>query len=380
MAASSMVRGQGRMRSRPAAARAHRNVHTHAGNNDADTPVKRDLFLISMENARARFMRVLPTACAWQPSNETTARTGDVKSSAHSCALRLEFYGQSPCKASGCTSATPLGVAAATAGTPNAGTIPASAFSASSFAGTRAAPSSARLMGQASVFRSGGWSPECPTVNGAQQCDHTKVPATAPLPFLQIDLGRELEINAVATQGSATSPAWVTEYSLDFSNDGHHWARVSKSFVGNADNVQAVKNSLARPVLARYVRITPTAWQAPASGHYALRVELYGPDGYVPGESSCRVQLGQPCGCGGSGDRAMPVIPEQAPGSRPAGCGCDNAAGNGVTLSSFVTGGGALRGGPPAPAAVATEPAGRKPAAGGAVVVPVIVPAGGARK
>lgn len=42
--------------------------------------------------------------------------------------------------------------------------------------------------------------------------------------YLQIDLGKRQKICRVATQGMAEFPIWVTEYTLEFGNNGHIWA------------------------------------------------------------------------------------------------------------------------------------------------------------
>ena len=40
--------------------------------------------------------------------------------------------------------------------------------------------------------------------------------------WLQIDLGRELVVSAIGTQGSETLQTYVTDYDASFSNDGVH--------------------------------------------------------------------------------------------------------------------------------------------------------------
>ena len=44
--------------------------------------------------------------------------------------------------------------------------------------------------------------------------------------FLQVDLGTERKITAVATQGSKISDQWVKSYSLSYSDDGAFWETV----------------------------------------------------------------------------------------------------------------------------------------------------------
>jgi hypothetical protein len=42
-------------------------------------------------------------------------------------------------------------------------------------------------------------------------------------PYLQIDLGTQRVITAVATQGSGDKPEWMTKYKLNFINDISEW-------------------------------------------------------------------------------------------------------------------------------------------------------------
>ena len=43
-------------------------------------------------------------------------------------------------------------------------------------------------------------------------------------------------------------------------------------FVGNSDANTVVKHHLTPPIKARYIRLTPTAWDI----HISMRMELYG--------------------------------------------------------------------------------------------------------
>ena len=42
--------------------------------------------------------------------------------------------------------------------------------------------------------------------------------------------------------------------------------------VGNSDSETVVKHGLTPPIKARYIRLTPTAWNV----HISMRMELYG--------------------------------------------------------------------------------------------------------
>lgn len=316
-----------------------------AGASDADTAVKRDLYTQAVEPLRARFVRILPRQCSYAvvDNRASSASRGmgksQVASASLSCAMRFDLLGHGLCgdragaaAAAGvqCPSAGALGISGA-AMTGGSSVLPDSAFSASSSESSLHAPFAARLNSIGRAFKEGGWSPSCaggsavhpcrpPTALGepaaAATSNSTAAAAAAPISevvadYLQIDLGRELEVNAVATQGAESRPAWVSQYQLAFSNDGIHYVSGGK-YNGNADNSQIVKNTLSRPVIARFVRILPISWSSgsgaggEAAGDYGLRAELYGPEGYRPGESSCRLQ--------------------QAAGTPGAGCFCPGAA------------------------------------------------------
>jgi len=303
-----------------------------AGNTDAETPVLREINMHTVEPLRARYLRILPVECgrAASPDGTKKAEAGPVAQLSGACTLRVEVMGHTLCKRSKCAKPAGLGAAAG-------GVLPAASFVASSRARSSTPAHAGRLHGKQSVFREGGWSPGCPAAApgaavatpgaavatpGAAAAAACKMPARpeASLDYLQIDLGSEQQINAVATQGSASRPSWVTAYDVAFSNDGRHWAKANKRFTGNADAVQAVKNTLPRPVLARYVRIIPVAWDGvgPEAEQFSLRAEVYGPAGYRPGEVGCRLQAGLACPCS---DNSQAIAPKEAPGAKPK-CGC----------------------------------------------------------
>jgi hypothetical protein len=89
----------------------------------------------------------------------------------------------------------------------------------------------------------GAW---CAGVNAVGEFLQVCVPAaqettwrcfTVAPPFLrracvQVDLGRDYSVTAVATQGRAGFDQWVTSFSLLFSRDGTVWAEVRRSVPG----------------------------------------------------------------------------------------------------------------------------------------------------
>lgn len=223
-----------------------------AGNMDARTPALRLVNAHTVEPLRARYLRIQPLSCGLGPSHDgkLAAETGPVTHISSACALRVGIMGHSPCRrARRCDAPAELGVR-------EGGFLVPASFSASSHATPRTPAHAGRLHHRAKAAAEGGWAAGCPA---AGPCKPPARPESS-LDFLQVDLGRELEIRAVATQGSASRPAWVTSYDMAFSNDGLHWAMSAQRFVGNADALTRVKNVLPRPVLARYVRVIPVAW------------------------------------------------------------------------------------------------------------------------
>ncbi|HOX27081.1 MAG TPA: discoidin domain-containing protein [Candidatus Krumholzibacteria bacterium] len=96
--------------------------------------------------------------------------------------------------------------------------------------------------------------------------------------WLQVDLGAKARIQAVGTKGRYRGDQqWVTSYSLSYSLDGANWtdcldASGSRTFRGNADTQTEVRHTLSPPIVARYVRFHPAAWNK----HITMRVEVYG--------------------------------------------------------------------------------------------------------
>lgn len=98
--------------------------------------------------------------------------------------------------------------------------------------------------------------------------------------WLQIDLGGKARIEAIGTMGRLRrANQWVSSYKLSFSLDGRNWdfcsskgASTPTVFPGNSDRTTEVRNTLPKPIVARYVRFHPVTW----SQHITMRVELYG--------------------------------------------------------------------------------------------------------
>ncbi|CAJ1073054.1 contactin-associated protein-like 4 [Xyrichtys novacula] len=138
--------------------------------------------------------------------------------------------------------------------------LPPSSFRSSSHLSSSHAPGFAKLNRRDGA---GGWSP---LTSDRYQ-------------WLEVDLGERTKITAVATQGRYGSSDWLTSYLLMFSDTGHNWKQYRQedsigSFPGNSNADSVVQYKLQRPVIARFLRLTPLDWNP--SGRIGLRLEAYG--------------------------------------------------------------------------------------------------------
>ncbi|XP_064214176.1 neurexin-4 isoform X2 [Tribolium castaneum] len=98
--------------------------------------------------------------------------------------------------------------------------------------------------------------------------------------FLTMDLGGPFEIRSISTQGRKGSNEHVTEYIIQFSDDGEAWRSFTDAqgeiemFTGNSDGDSIHKNEFEVPIIAQWIRINPTRWR----DRISMRVELYGCD------------------------------------------------------------------------------------------------------
>ncbi|XP_071513054.1 neurexin-4 isoform X2 [Panulirus ornatus] len=101
--------------------------------------------------------------------------------------------------------------------------------------------------------------------------------------FLTVRLPERKRVTRIATQGKQNSREYVTEYMIQYSDDGDIWRMyrgpdgVAKAFPGNEDANTVATNLFDTPIIARYIRIKPTRW----NNRISLRLELYGCD-YTP--------------------------------------------------------------------------------------------------
>ncbi|KAJ3619660.1 hypothetical protein MTP99_005324 [Tenebrio molitor] len=113
-----------------------------------------------------------------------------------------------------------------------------------------------------------------------------------------MDLGGSYEIRSISTQGRRGSIEFVTEYIVQFSDDGEAWRSFTDTqgetemFRGNSDGDSIHKNEFEVPIIAQWIRINPTRWR----DRISMRVELYGceyeaDDMYFNGTSLLKLDL-----------------------------------------------------------------------------------------
>ncbi|XP_076259208.1 neurexin-4 isoform X1 [Rhynchophorus ferrugineus] len=116
---------------------------------------------------------------------------------------------------------------------------------------------------------------------------------------LIIDLGGKYEIRSIATQGRFMTREYVTEYIVEYSDNGNEgWKAFHDSqgeiemFRGNTDGNTVHKNEFEVPIIAQWIRINPSRWR----DRISMRVELFGceyvaEDMYFNGTALLRLDL-----------------------------------------------------------------------------------------
>ncbi|XP_071088543.1 lymphocyte antigen 75-like [Haliotis cracherodii] len=134
--------------------------------------------------------------------------------------------------------------------------------------------------------------------------------------YIQVDLGRVVEVTAVATQGRDDKDQFVRAYTLSSSTDGKQWfpyyvGKTVQTFDGNWDSETVRKHYLMIPMNVRFLRLWPTDFQK----RIALRWEVYGCPGPMSG-----VAIG--CFTDVKEDRDLPYEPlsDPAAGVWPPSC------------------------------------------------------------
>ncbi|XP_066029355.1 uncharacterized protein [Pocillopora verrucosa] len=196
------------------------------GNTDSNTIVTHEL----LPPIQALYIRLRPTA--WF----------------NHISMRMEIYGCPTC--------------AKSLGMENGAILDAQITASSEFDGNHAA-TQGRLNFLAVPGKAGSWSSRTNDVNQ----------------WIQVKLPRYTKITRFATQGRNAFNQWVTQYKLEYSEDGvtfHYYHEpgqsVAKIFHGNTDSNTIVTHELLPPIQALYIRLRPTAW----FNHISMRMEIYG--------------------------------------------------------------------------------------------------------
>ncbi|XP_061177015.1 EGF-like repeat and discoidin I-like domain-containing protein 3 [Saccostrea echinata] len=97
--------------------------------------------------------------------------------------------------------------------------------------------------------------------------------------WLQVDLGREMELHAVANQGHASSSYYILTYTIKYSLDGNTFYDVKNGtsvmdFSGSSSVNSVIKHTFLAPFRARFIKFIPKTFH----GKPGMRVELYGCD------------------------------------------------------------------------------------------------------
>ncbi|KAM7380225.1 hypothetical protein PAMP_003537 [Pampus punctatissimus] len=169
--------------------------------------------------------------------------------------VRMEFYG---CELDGCS--VPLGM--------ESGLIKDSHITASSTANS---------------WYSGTWKPSLARLNRQGTVNAWQAKFNDMNQWLQVELPQIKKITGIITQGAKSlgREMYVKSYTLVYSDDGIRWKQYTdvddvtfKTFIGNTDNNEHVKNYIHPPIFSRFIRIIPQSWK----GTITMRIELLGCD------------------------------------------------------------------------------------------------------
>ncbi|CAB3999807.1 partial [Paramuricea clavata] len=116
--------------------------------------------------------------------------------------------------------------------------------------------------------------------------------------WIQVDLGKEKVVTAIATQGRKNADQWVGSYFVSYSLDREKFERYQlngedEMFSGNDDKNTVVTNVLSPQINARYIRIHPQSW----CNHISMRMELYGRSALNWSEENVKVFILNPNHC-----------------------------------------------------------------------------------
>ncbi|XP_071340273.1 coagulation factor V [Trachinotus anak] len=135
----------------------------------------------------------------------------------------------------------------------------------------------------ASSWYSGPWKPSLARLNKQGTINAWQAKYNDMNQWLQVELPQIKKITGIITQGAKSlgKEMYVMSYTLQYSNNGIHWSQYTddedlafKTFPGNTNNGDHVKNYIYPPIFSRFIRIIPRSWM----NSITLRVELLGCD------------------------------------------------------------------------------------------------------
>uniref|UniRef100_A0A665V3Z5 Coagulation factor V n=1 Tax=Echeneis naucrates TaxID=173247 RepID=A0A665V3Z5_ECHNA len=135
----------------------------------------------------------------------------------------------------------------------------------------------------ASSWYSGPWTPSLARLNRRGNINAWQAKNNNMNQWLQVELPQVKKITGIITQGAKSlgKEMFVDSYSLQYSNDGIRWIDYTddedslyKTFSGNTNNNDHVKNYIYPPIFSRFIRIIPRNW----TSSITMRIELLGCD------------------------------------------------------------------------------------------------------
>ena len=114
-------------------------------------------------------------------------------------------------------------------------------------------------------------------------------PANALRSWIQLDLGQTQTVKGVIMQGRATAAEWVTSFTLSYSLDAVLWTALATPLTGNVDSYSRVL--AVAPCTARYLQLTPTAYNQWPSLRWAALVQLVPCSTCLPGKYSQAINV-----------------------------------------------------------------------------------------
>ncbi|XP_029314616.1 LOW QUALITY PROTEIN: coagulation factor V [Cottoperca gobio] len=133
----------------------------------------------------------------------------------------------------------------------------------------------------ASSWYSGPWKPSLARLNNQGHINAWQAKYNDMNQWLQVELPQIKKITGIVTQGAKSlgKEMYVISYTLQYSSNGIHWTHYtddesisSKTFLGNTNNNDHVKNYIYPPIFSRFIRIIPRSWM----NSLTMRIELLG--------------------------------------------------------------------------------------------------------